>query len=249
MNENDNNNIKKDYKSLTIRTLIKQWDNSSWILLTVPVLLTVWVYFCKQDFFDETFGIIISLWNQDLFNTVYEYLGAFILMFVVPFVLVKFIFKERLRDYGFKMGDTKFGLRFFLFSIPIVLLLMYIGSGSADVQMEYPLAKSAMSDIRLFILIEVFYLVYYIGWEFFFRGFMLFGLEKKIGALAAILIQTIPSTIVHIGKPPGEIFGAVVAGLLFGYLAIRTRSIFYPLLIHALLGISTDVFVMIRLTA
>jgi uncharacterized protein len=77
---------------------------------------------------------------------------------------------------------------------------------------------------------------------------MLFGLEKRYGPLTAILFQMIPSAIVHIGKPAGESFGAILAGIIFGYLAIRTRSILYPLILHATVGISIDIFVTLRLT-
>ena len=77
---------------------------------------------------------------------------------------------------------------------------------------------------------------------------MLFGLERQYDAVTSILIQTIPSTIVHIGKPASESFAAILAGLAFGYMAIRTRSILYPLLLHAVVGIGTDVFVTLRLT-
>jgi len=248
MKKNSNNNNRKSATKLTIKTLIHQWDKTSWILLIVPVLLTLWIYFGKQDFFDTSFASMINLWNQDFYSTVYEYLCSFIFMFGIPIIFLKFFFKDKLIDYGFKKGDFDFGLKFCLFSIPIIIVLMYIGAGTASVQMEYPLAKSVRNDINYLIIIEIFYLIYYISWEFLFRGFMLFGLEKKYGALIAILIQTIPSTIIHIGKPFEETLGAVIAGLIFGYLALRTRSIFYPFLLHALLGISTDIFVILRTT-
>ncbi len=234
-------------RKISLKNVTLQWDKTSWILLLVPILLTIWVYCGKQDFFDNSFDNLTNLWNEDFYSTGYEYISAFLLMFVIPFVFIKFYFKDKLSDYGFQKGDVHFGLQFTLLSFPIILLLMYIGAGTTGVQNEYPLAKSIVNNTNYFIIIEIFYLVYYISWEFLFRGFMLFGLEKKYGALTAILIQTIPSTIVHIGKPFGETMGAVVGGLVFGYLALRTRSIYYPFLMHALLGISTDIFVILRL--
>lgn len=247
MKKNNNNDNRSFSEKISVKTLVGEWDKSSWILVIIPLLLTLWVYFGKQDFFDRTFRDFIDVWNQDFYSTMYEYIAAFVLMFFVPFIFVKFIFKDKLTDYGFKKGDTKFGLKFCLFSIPVILGLMYIGSGTASIQVEYPLAKSIAGNINYLVIIEFFYLIYYISWEFMFRGFMLFGLEKKYGALVAILIQTIPSTIVHIGKPFGETMGAIIAGLVFGYLAIRTRSIVYPFILHALLGISTDIFVILRI--
>jgi len=242
----NNSTRQHSFQKITLKKIYQQWDKTSWILLLVPVLLTLWVYFGKQDFFDTLFGSLFNVWNQDFYSTLYEYFCAFILMFGIPFIFVKFMFKDKLSEYGFKKGDIVFGAKFCLYSIPIILILMFVGAGTESVQGEYPLAKSITENVNYLIIIEICYLVYYISWEFLFRGFMLFGMEKKYGALAAILIQTIPSTIVHIGKPFGETMGAVIGGLVFGYLAIRTRSIFYPFFMHALLGISTDIFVIVR---
>ena len=132
--------------------------------------------------------------------------------------------------------------------LPVFVWAAYVGSSGSGIQSEYPLAKSSMGHIHLFVIVEVFYLIYYMSWEFLFRGFMLFGLEKRFGAFTAILIQMIPSAIIHVGKPASESFGAIFAGLAFGYLAIRTRSIVYPIILHAVIGIGTDIFVTLRLS-
>jgi membrane protease YdiL (CAAX protease family) len=236
-----------DKESITFKGMLRQRDpESSLILLLVPVILTLWVYYGKQADFDALFKGFSGRWNQDLYSTIYEYLTAFLLMFWVPYFVVRMVFKKSLSEYGFRMGNMRYGLRFVAIALPFLVWAAYVGSSGVGMQEEYPLAKSVVGHWRLFMLVEVFYLIYYISWEFLFRGFMLFGLEKKFGAVTAILIQTIPSAIVHIGKPASESFGAIFAGLAFGYLAIRTRSIFYPFLLHAVVGIGTDLFVSLR---
>ena len=233
---------------ITFRMIFKERDHeSSFILFLIPILLTLWVYFGKQADFTQLFKGFQGRWNQDFYATLYEYLTAFLLMFWVPFFVIRMVFKRTLKEYGFQWGDIRYGLRFIAIAFPFLLWSVYVGSSHSSIQTEYPLSKSTMSHLYLFIIIEIFYLIYYVGWEFLFRGFMLFGLEKRYGAITAILIQTIPSAIVHIGKPVSESFGAIFAGLVFGYLAIRTRSIFYPLLLHAIVGIGTDIFVTLRL--
>lgn len=237
-----------DKTRITFKTLIQERDQeSALILLVVPILLTLWVYYGKQADFTQLFKGLQGRWNLDFYSTIYEYITAFLLMFWIPFFILKMIFKKKLRDFGFGIGDARYGLRFMAIAFPFLVWAVYVGSSQAGIQSEYPLSKSSMEHLHLFIIVEVFYLVYYIGWEFLFRGFMLFGLEKRFGALSAILIQTIPSAIVHIGKPASESFGAIFAGLVFGYLAIRTRSILYPLILHAIVGLGTDIFVILRL--
>jgi membrane protease YdiL (CAAX protease family) len=217
------------------------------ILLVAPIILTLWVYYGKQANFAQFFDGLQGPWEQDVAATVYEYLAAFILMFGIPALMVKGIFKKPLRDFGLQRGDVRAGLRWLMIGTPVALLAALVGSMDPAMRAEYPLAKSTVHHVELFLIVEGFYLVYYLAWEFFFRGFMLFGLEKPYGMVLAILVQTIPSAIVHIGKPFSESFSAIFAGLAFGYVAMRTRSIFYPMLLHALVGIGADVFIALRL--
>ncbi|MBN1121034.1 MAG: CPBP family intramembrane metalloprotease [Anaerolineae bacterium] len=226
-------------------TILKQAITDEGIILFLtPILLMIWVYHGKQGSFDHIFGFV-GHW-QDFYSALYEWFSAFLLMFWVPYFVIRVVFKKRLRDFGLRLGDVRSGVRIVLILAPFMIWMSYVGSGGVDMQAEYPLAKSTMEYLPMFILAEASYLLYYVGWEFFFRGFMLFGLEEKFGAAIAILIQTIPSVIIHIGKPGNETFAAIGAGLIGGYVAMRTRSIYYPLLLHILVGICTDVFVTLR---
>jgi membrane protease YdiL (CAAX protease family) len=216
------------------------------ILLLTPILLTAWVYYGKQSTYDQLATALPATCNADAGRAVYEYLAAFVLLFVIPALVVRGVFRQSLRDYGLHTGDARYGLRIVALAVPLVLLTAYVAAGDVAIQAEYPLAKGAMHQPGWFLTVELFYLAYYVGWEFFFRGFVLFGLEVRYGAALAILVQTIPSALVHIGKPGSEAFAAILGGLLLGYLAIRTRSILYPFLLHAALGISTDAFLILR---
>lgn len=231
-----------------LRQLLADLDpRSAVILLIVPIVLTVWVYYGKKVNCEMVFPAVSTRWNADFYATIYEYTAAFLLMFLIPFAIIRTVFRTGLQELGFRKGDLRYGLRFLAVAAPLFLLSAYLGSGDPAMQAEYPLAKSIMGHAPLFIAVELFYLIYYFSWEFLFRGLMLFGLEKRFGAAAAILIQTIPSAIVHIGKPASESFAAIFAGLLFGFLAVRTRSFLYPLILHAVIGIGTDLFITMRI--
>lgn len=213
------------------------------ILLAVPVLLTLWVYFGKRTNFVQFFPAFQNHSHLDVYSALYEYLAAFILMFLVPFVILRLKWKFPLNKLGLQTGDWRVGVKLLAFGIPIGLLIAYLGARSVVLQAEYPYARSALPVPWLFLAVEAGYLVYYFAWEFLFRGVMLFGLEKYYGVATAILIQTIPSALVHIGKPFSESFAAILAGLVFGAIAWRTRSIIFPLILHAAIGIGTDFFI------
>ena len=84
------------------------------------------------------------------------------------------------------------------------------------------------------------------GKEAFWRGFLFFGLEEKFG-IYAILIQMIPFVLLHQGKPFIESVGAVFGGIALGYLAYRTRSIWYGIIIHFVVITFMDFISIIRI--
>ena len=174
------------------------------------------------------------------------FVTAFLLMGVLPVILTRSVFHDRLTDYGVRLGDWKTGLLSIAVLYPLIAaLLLYPASQTADMRAFYPLDKSAttLSSLLSFELLRIIF--FYTAWEFFFRGFMLFGLRERFGDWTAICIQTIPSCLWHIGYPSGELFSSIAGGLLFGILAIRTRSIVWAWILHVLIGVTLDVCIII----
>ncbi len=208
------------------------------ILLAASLLPTVYRYFGSPEFFERHWP-----GQSPLHGVLYAWLSVFVLFFVVPAAAARFWLKLKLSDLGLRIGDWRRGLAVVGILLPIVALSLLPTSRMADFRAEYPLYHAAGRSLRLFVVYELCYAFYYFGWEFLFRGFMLFGLAGTFGAVNAVLIETIPSTLVHIGKPTSEILAAVVAGVVFGAIALRTRSILYVFLLHWLIGVALDVLI------
>ena len=68
-----------------------------------------------------------------------------------------------------------------------------------------------------------------IGWEFFFRGWILFGYARKFGA-EALWLHAVPFALAHIGKPEVETLSTIFGGFAFGWIAYRTKSFVWPFL-------------------
>jgi membrane protease YdiL (CAAX protease family) len=70
------------------------------------------------------------------------------------------------------------------------------------------------------------------GWEFIWRGFLLFGMAAFLGPGPAIWLQAVPFAFMHLGKPEVETLTTIFGGAAFGFVAWKTGSFFYPFLIH-----------------
>jgi membrane protease YdiL (CAAX protease family) len=175
----------------------------------------------------------------------YMFLSAFFLMGVLPAVFVLWIFRDRLSDYGLTLGDWRTGLFVTAFLLVLIgVVFVYPSSQIPEIRAFFPLDKGAGDSVFAFLKLQVFRgLFFYSAWEFFFRGFMLFGLRKYTGDWMAICIQVIPSCMWHIGMAAPEVFSSILAGLLFGILAIRTRSILWCFLLHYFIGVVLDIFI------
>lgn len=212
------------------------------ILLSSAVLLTVHRYFGSMEFAAELF-------TGSGYSVVYMFFMAFILMGLIPLGIITMVFHESPKNYGLQLGDWKKGLPasilLFLF---IAAILLIPSSGMEEMKSFYPLDREATRSATAFIRLELLRgLFFYTAWEFFFRGFMLFGLRKYLGDWVAICIQTVPSCLWHIGMPAGEIFASIIGGILFGVLALRTRSIWWAFLLHFLIGTGLDFFISIQI--
>lgn len=211
------------------------------ILILAPIIFTIWKYQGSPNFFDVNLAKFFSA-SADLafLRIVYYGLCSLLFLFIIPAIAVKFVFKEKLSSYGVRFSDGKFGFVFILIALPIVILTMIPVAHDPEYQALNPMYPDAGRSVQVFLLYSLIYLLYYIGWEFFFRGFLLFGLRDKFGDLFAVLIQVFPSCIAHIGRPEGEMMTSIIAGLVFGFLALRSRSLWYILILHWFIGLGCD---------
>jgi hypothetical protein len=68
---------------------------------------------------------------------------------------------------------------------------------------------------------------------------------RAFGA-GAIWSMVVPYCMIHYGKPYLEACGAMVAGVVLGSLAMRTRSIYAGFLVHGTVAILMDVLALYR---
>ena len=215
------------------------------VLLTAPVLLAIYRYFTEAQNFLAYFPELNRTIQGEIYAYLLEYLAFFVLMLVIPFLLSVFYKKSKLLTSLLGFRVLKMNLLWTLLALCVLVIPgAFHASTLQSVLVEYPLPRTLLQNQQLLpvYFLGLFFL-YYLPWEFFFRGFLLFSLKEKYGTVPAILIQTISSSLVHIGKPTPEIIGSIPFGIIFGIIAIRTKNLWIVVLLHAALGIFTDLFI------
>ena len=148
------------------------------------------------------------------------------LYFIVPLLVIWLVFRQSPFRYGLRLGDWRAGLALTALGCGLMALVMLFVARTPAFRDYYaPQARASVLQLARHTALDL------LGWEFLFRGFLLFALYPSCGPLA-ILLQAVPFTIAHFGKPELETLSCIFGGSALGYVAWRTRSFVYPFLIH-----------------
>ena len=186
-------------------------------------------------------------------------LGNVMLLFFIPILTIFFVFFEDVREFGFKMPENpKIIWSVTGICMVLIVIILYFPSKWPQFQEYYPIFKQFnhpdplffkpnpfASDFGKMFFAEASYCFYMFCWEFFFRGYMTCGMSKSFG-LWAVLIQTVPFTLLHVGKPIEETVSSFFAGLILGLLAYYGRSFIPCFIIHSWVFIMFDIMVIMN---
>jgi len=146
-----------------------------------------------------------------------------VLYLFIPLLITWLVFKTNPRQYGFALGDWRMGLILTAAGILLIApVLWLVNRTNASMQAYY---KTQVGGLPWNTFLDLF------GWEFLFRGWLLFGYARKFGP-EALWLQAVPFALAHIGKPEIETLSTIFGGFAFGWIAWKTRSFIWPFLIH-----------------
>lgn len=190
------------------------------------------------------FSALLALAVAWLFpvNAVTESLfSALILLLAFPLLVIKFIIKKPLKDFGLQQGNKKVGMLLAAAAVITFALINYllifkfnqrdrlIGSPGISLNfwtfLEYELLASTLSVFSL---------------EFFFRGFLQLGLEKNLG-LGALLVPALLNTAIFYKYSWFILLLRLLLFLAAGLITQRSRSIYYSAFALWLIYLLTDI--------
>ena len=166
--------------------------------------------------------------------------------FVLPAICLIFIFKKKPSEIGLGLGDWKLASLLAGCYIPLVVLGTWVLSDSTSFQTQYPHYQPAAFNWTYFWIYEMLFIFYWIGWEYLWRGFLLFGTAHTFG-IHAIFVQMVPFAAMHVDKPLPEAILSIVGGIALGALVWRCRSFWIAVPIHAAQMLILDLWCTLRL--
>jgi uncharacterized protein len=218
------------------------------VLLSIPVCLTLIEFLGMPG---NLFALVPDIVRKNSIDTarliglIYWSCCCGIGYVLIPSLITRFIFKEGIAAYGLKLKGITKHLWIYVMLFLAVFPFVVIASFGSSFKAIYPFYKPPVGGWMLFLIFELFYLVQFFYLEFFFRGYIIFNLEKTLGYYA-VFVMAIPYCMIHFHKPLPEALCAIGAGIILGMLALRTRSIWYGVLIHVSVACSMDILALLQ---
>ena len=218
-----------------------------WLLLAATVALVVFHYIARAD----AIGVLghggrWSVLTRPPLSPAAHFAASALLLGALPVLLARVVWRLPLRSLGLGLGRKRAGLAWLALGIPLAVLAGCIGARSPEVRTVYPLDRALTAVPQAFVPHALRQFLYFGAWEVLFRGVLLFGLKERLGAGPANLLQTALSVVAHFGRAFDETLAALPAGLLFGWVDLRVGSVWYVALIHWVVGVSLDWFILLQ---
>jgi len=169
----------------------------------------------------------------------------------LPLLMMRFgLLNGGPKDHGFGFrGASQLWWVYLGLTLMVCGVVVIYASNQPAFLAKYPLCRAMITGDRIllwhFLAYQGAYFMVFVSGESFWRGTIIFGLEKDLGYLA-LVFMTIPYVTAHFGKPLPETLGAIGTGLVLGGLALKHRSFWLGVAAHYSVALTMDISAILR---
>lgn len=222
------------------------WSRRTWSVLAVGLLGVSGFWYLGR--IDSSWRVLGPL-HGPLWPFFYFSAASVLFRLILPFAWARLALGLRPWELGLGIASHQPGherrpvwpvyLALFLAVLPAILH----AAGTESFQQRYPLFRGVVEhgsiSLPAFLAYQGAYLLVFVSGESFWRGFLIFGTERDLGA-SGILLMLVPYVFGHFGKPMPETLGALAAGTVLGWLALKHRSVWPGVALHYTVALSMD---------
>jgi membrane protease YdiL (CAAX protease family) len=179
--------------------------------------------------------------DETVFHAVFFRLSGFILFGPVTLFIFKQIYGA---EFDFMTMPEEYFNEICLWVLSLTLFVIFIAylNVKNTKKNPYPHFKIDKWTNSYQMLSYVSWALYLLGYEFMFRGVLLFGTVEEIGYYPAIILNVVLYAFVHIPKGRKEVLGCFLMGPILCFLALKTQSIVIPIIVHIALCLANEYF-------
>ena len=146
-------------------------------------------------------------------------------------------------NYGWDFQNWKRHGKIALLIFALMLPLLWFYARVPEVRAYYEAFYPAKGSTPSLLVLLATTIIYMLCWEWFFRGFLLFGMAQGFGFILSIIFQAALFGLAHWGKPREEMISSFIGGAILGIICWREKSFAPAFYAHALIHVAWIFFV------
>lgn len=213
---------------------------SAIIILTV-IIYYIYFYFVTSGLPEKYCSAIIDRAQREMALFLVKKCSGFLILGLIPGVLY-YLFLNR--DFGkFGFSTNHFISNFYiLILLTIVITMILLINQKTNKQNSSLQINLSDWNILLFLINATGWIIYLVGYEFLFRGILLYECYNSFGFWPAIAINIAIYSAVHMVNGKDQTFGALIFGGIACYLTLSSGTLLIPIIMHVSLSLISDYF-------
>lgn len=176
-------------------------------------------------------------------NILFTKYWGLLTMGILPAIIALYLMPQySLADYGltYNPDSTMDSVIATIVLASITIPLTYITAKKSKHRENYPQIRETNWDRKLVVKNILGWSAYLLGYEFLFRGILLFPLVDALGVWPAIAINTAMYSATHIPKGMDEAIGAAPLGIILCLITLMTGTIWVAIVVHILMALANS---------
>ncbi len=167
--------------------------------------------------------------------------GFFLFGFLPGMAILHFLPGIRAADLGLVLPGRGWLFPALVFWL-MIITFMALYAGKPALLAHYPQIRKIPWGKNVQMINIFTWILYLAGYEFLFRGLLVFPLLGRFGITGTLLINIIVYALAHVHKDKREIAGAGVFGIFLVLMTIYSGSVWLSFMSHLTLALSNDYF-------
>ncbi|HPE76163.1 MAG TPA: CPBP family intramembrane metalloprotease [Draconibacterium sp.] len=214
---------------------------SSVVILFSVIFFYCYYYFATSDLPEK----ICKKINRQVPKKVAVFLvkkgSGLLFLGVLPGLFYFFFLNQDFSKFGFSFNHLISNYQIIFLLILIIAAILFVNQkiNRQNNSLQVELTDWTMS---LFLINAFGWVIYLLGYEFLFRGILLFECYSSFGFWPAIAINIAIYSAIHMVNGKEQTIGALIFGGIASYLTLTKGTILIPIFMHISLSVFSDYF-------
>lgn len=214
---------------------------ASAIILSTLIFFYIFYYFATSRLPETICENIIRQTQKEVAVFLTKKISGFLILGIIPGLIYYFLLDQDFAKFGLSFHHFKSNYQIIFLLMLIIIAVLFVNQKLNRKNNSLQI-KLTEWKLPLFLINTFGWIIYLLGYEFLFRGILLFECYASFGFWPAIAINVAIYSAIHMVNGKDETIGALIFGAIACYLTLSRGTILIPIIMHVSLSVFSDYF-------